>query len=136
MTNKNKDLIQNLFDVVNPNVLLIDDEICNLNSFKSIFRRSANIFLASNKEEAMRIVKNNDIEHVFCDYKMPKHNGAKILKDIVKLYPNIRRTIITGYYSLEAKSEFLLSSNTSDVILKPYTPSDVIVRIDRNYINV
>ena len=111
------------------NVLFIDDELKNLSAFRDQFRKKANILTASNKEEALSIVNNNDIDIVFCDYKMPRINGADILKEIVELYPNIKRVIVTGYYDSVARNEFKEKTNTDDFIIKPYSVDDILLRL-------
>ena len=110
-------------------VLMIDDEKKNLTAFKGLFRRDYNVFTATCRDEALSIVSSNNIDFVFCDYKMPKFNGADILKEIVNICPNIDRAILTAYNSSSIIEEFKLKSNTEDVILKPYSVDDINSRI-------
>lgn len=112
-----------------PKILMIDDEQKNLTSFRARFRRDAKVFTASNRKEALSIIKNNDIDVVFCDYKMPIVNGADILKEIVDICPNIKRSIVTAYTDSYIKKEFKEKTNTFDIILKPYNYDDIISRI-------
>ena len=135
MDKQNKSLINTLSELVTisrigfKNVLVIDDELKNLSAFRDQFRKDANILTASNKEEALQIVNNTDIDIVFCDYKMGKINGADILKEIVNLYPNIKRVIVTGYYDSVARKEFKEKTNTEDFIIKPYSVDDILLRL-------
>ncbi len=136
MDKQNKSLINKLSELLPPsrlgftNVLVIDDEHQNLTAFKGRFRKDANILTASNKKEALDIVNNNNIDIVFCDYKMgTKISGADILKEIVNLYPNIKRVIVTGYYDSVARKEFKEKANTEDVIHKPYSFDEIFSRI-------
>lgn len=131
MTKENKSLIDELNKMIGqPNVLLIDDNVRNLSAFKSQLRRDANVFLAENKAEALFVVNNNKIDFVFCDYRIPIYNGADILKEIVEIYPTIKRFVMTAYYTPAMKLEFLHKSNTSDFIQKPYDISDIIRKIN------
>lgn len=135
MNKFNKELISKLDEILPKsrlgftNVLVIDDELQNLAAFKGQFRKDANILTASNKKEALDIVNSNNIDIVFCDYKMPKVNGADILKEIVSLYPNIKRVILTGYYDSVARKEFKEKADTEDVIHKPYSFDEIFNRI-------
>lgn len=135
MNKFNKELISKLSELLPPsrsgfkNVLVIDDELKNLSAFKGQFRQKANILTASNKEEALSIVNNNDIDIVFCDYKMGNISGADILKEIVNLYPNIKRVIVTGYYDSVARNEFKEKTNTEDFIIKPWSVDDILLRL-------
>lgn len=133
MTDDNKLLIEKLKSALPErelkNVLIIDDETPNLTSFKANLRRFANVFMASNKEEAMKAVSENNIDYVFCDYKMPLCNGDVILGEITKIYPQIKRTVLTGFYGSEAIEDFLEKSNTIDFLTKPYNIDDVLSRL-------
>ena len=137
MDKVNEGLINKLSELLPPsregfkNVLVIDDELQNLTSFKGNFRRKANILTASNKEQALKIVNDNNIDFVFCDYKMPVISGADILSEIVELYPNIKRTVLTGYYSLSTRNEFMYKSNTNDFIKKPYNIEEILSKIEK-----
>ena len=135
MNKKNKLLIKDLDSLLPKsktaklNVLMIDDEVRNLRCFKSLFRREANIFVALNKKEALEVVNNNDIDYVFCDYRMPGYNGADILKEIVYMFPKIKRTIVTGFCDISIVQEFKRKSNTTDLIYKPYSIDDILSRL-------
>lgn len=131
----NRSLINNL-DCLLPksrmnfkNVLIIDDIAKNLKAFVSQFRKDVNVFTASTKKEAIEIVCGNNIDFVFCDYKMPKYNGAEVLKDITEIYPNIKRAIITSYADNKVKQEVKEKSNTTDIINKPYLEEEIISRV-------
>lgn len=135
MNKFNKELISKLDEILPKsrlgftNVLVIDDKLKNLTAFKSQFRKDANIFTASNKEQALDVIKNNNIDIVFCDYRMPNVNGADILKEIVELYPNIKRSIITAYTDPDIVKEFKEKSNTEDIIYKPLKFEEILSRI-------
>ena len=135
MNKKNKLLIKELDSLLPKsktaklNILMIDDEVSNLRCFKSLFRSEANIFIASNKKEALEVVNNNDIDHIFCDYRMPVNNGADILKEIVDMFPKIKRTIVTGFCDISIVKEFKRKSNTTDLICKPYSIDDILSRL-------
>ena len=51
------------------NVLYVDDEENNLNSFRAAFRRNYNIFTAISGEEGMKILAANDIHIVVTDQR-------------------------------------------------------------------
>lgn len=110
-------------------ILVIDDDYRNLRSFKGLFRKKALVFTAENLEEALYHMRNNKIDIVFCDYKMPKMKGDDVLKEIVKEFPNVNRVVITGYYTPEIREDFRVKSNTTDFILKPYSFEQLVDRI-------
>jgi len=143
MNNDNKSLINSIDLILPPtrsmnvNVLVIDDLLPNLGSFKGTFRRAANIFTATSKLDALNIVKNNNIDIVFCDYIMPEFNGADVLKAIVDLYPSIKRNIVTAYTDINIRKDISDKVIVDSVIYKPYDNNlilDKIKFIEKQYI--
>ena len=108
------------------NVLFIDDDERQLSTYKAGCRKDANVFLSKSYDEAIDVIESNDIDIVFCDYKMPNMNGAEMLELIQHKYPNIRRVALTGYYSNSIVKEFKDKSNTTDIIHKPCFIDDII----------
>lgn len=135
MDKRNKELISILDRMLPPsfvdgkNILVVDDEYSNLKSFKASFRREANIFIASNKKEAVQAVLKNKIDLIFCDYLMPEFNGAEVLKEIVSIYPDIKRCILTAYTKSSILNELKEKANTEDILYKPYLREDILMRI-------
>ncbi len=85
------------------NVLFVDDEINNLNSFKSTFRRDFNVFLALSAKEAEHILEiEKNIHVLITDQKMPVKLGTELLAETVKKFPNQTRILLTAHASNEA----------------------------------
>ncbi|GGB77421.1 response regulator [Dyadobacter sediminis] len=78
------------------NVLYIDHEINNLNSFKATFRRDVNVYVASTTDEGFRILNNNKIDIIFTDHHMPEMTGLEFLKLVSSQFPESRRVLLTG----------------------------------------
>ena len=110
---------------ISQKVLIIDDQHENLTAFKARFRRSATVYMAQNLDEALFCMRNEGIDIIFCDYRMPNMNGADVLSVIYKQYPKVKRVVLTAYDTLESKKEFREKSNTSQFIYKPYAYDDV-----------
>ena len=106
-------------------VLVIDDEFRNLRAFKADFRKPFKVFTALNLDEALFFLRTEKIDIIFCDYKLPKMNGAEILGIISKEYPNIKRVALTGFNTEKTRKEFRDKSNTTEIISKPYARSEV-----------
>ena len=52
------------------NILYVDDEIHNLNSFKAAFRRDFNIYVAQSAREGRRVLDQNEIAVIVTDQRM------------------------------------------------------------------
>lgn len=83
-------------------ILVVDDEydlrqaiIFDLN------RRGCIVFEAANGTEALEIVRNNPIEIVLSDVRMPNGNGIDLLQEIRKIHPDIPIVLLaTGFADL------------------------------------
>ena len=94
------------------NVLYVDDEENNLNSFRAALRRNYNIYTALSGEEGMDILSKNDIHVVVTDQRMPNMTGVQFLQHIPPEKDNIR-IILTGFSDIESIIEAI---NTGMVI--------------------
>ena len=70
---------------------------------------------AADGENAIELLKVEDVDIVITDIKMPKVDGLKLTEYIKKEYPEIKVIIITGYDDLE---DFLSLQETTIVAFK------------------
>jgi len=80
--------------------------------------------------DALGIVKENDIDIVFTDYKMPEFNGLELLAAIKKYKPNTEVIIITGYASMESAIQ-AMKFGSYDYLQKPFKLEHLRLIIDR-----
>jgi len=110
---------------ISQKVLVIDDEFRNLRTFKSQFRKRAKVFTAENLDQALNVLRSNKIDIILCDYRMPNKNGAEVLSEIIKEFPDIRRLALTAYSDAETRKEFKEKAKTTEFIFKPYSFNEV-----------
>jgi len=106
-------------------ILYVDDEIDNLQSFKSIFRRQFNVFLASSAFEGIKILEEHPIELVISDQRMPQMSGVDFLEKVAAKYPEIGRIIMTGYSDIEATVDAINRSKVYKYIKKPWNHEEL-----------
>ena len=111
-------------------ILYIDDEENNLISFKSTFRRDYHIHVASSGQEALEIMETNNIQLVITDQRMPDMSGIEFLEQIVPLYPDCMRMIMTGFSDLEAVIQAINKGNIYRYVSKPWNREDLKITID------
>jgi CheY-like chemotaxis protein len=78
------------------NILYVDHEVNNLNSFKATFRRDADVFVAHSTNEGLRILSEEKIDVIFADHQMPGMTGLEFLRIASSEYPSAIRVIMTG----------------------------------------
>jgi DNA-binding NtrC family response regulator len=100
-------------------ILLVDDEESILASIKSFLsRRGHEIFTASNGQEGIDIVKNNVIDLVLTDYRMPIKNGLEVLKETKEINPSIDVVVITAFGNVDDAID-IMKNGAYDYLTKP-----------------
>lgn len=109
-------------------ILVVDDEeeIRNLLEIY-LLNEGYKVVKASNGEEAIKIIENNDIQLVVLDVMMPKMNGMETCK-------KIREKLNIPILMLSAKSEDMdkiqgIMTGADDYISKPFNPLEFTVRV-------
>lgn len=101
-------------------VLIVDDEEGVRRSLKKALGSEAyDLFSACNGREALDVVRENPIDIVICDFKMPGMNGLETLVEIGRSEPEATRIILTGYATLENAVDSL-NSGIDGFLTKPF----------------
>ena len=111
------------------NVLYVDDEENNLNSFRAALRRNYNVFTAASGEEGMQVLSKNDIHVVVTDQRMPHMTGVQFLQHIPPDQDNIR-IILTGFSDIEAIIDAINTGQVYRYITKPWDKDELKMTID------
>jgi len=111
------------------NVLYVDDEENNLNSFRAALRRNYNIYTALSGEEGMDILSKNDIHVVVTDQRMPNMTGVQFLQHIPPEKDNIR-IILTGFSDIESIIDAINTGMVYRYITKPWDKDELKITID------
>ena len=102
------------------NVLLVDDEAPFVQTMiKRLTKRNLNIVTAYSGEEALKqLTKQNDIEIVILDVKMPGMDGIQTLKEIRNRHPLIEVIMLTGHATVETAIKGM-KLGAFDYLMKP-----------------
>lgn len=107
------------------NVLYIDDELNNLNSFKASFRRIFNVFTAESAEEGKKILETEQIHVILSDQRMPKMTGIDFFQSILETHPDPIRILITGYTDINAVIDAINVGQVYKYLSKPWNEEDI-----------
>lgn len=126
MGRKRKDEIK-VVDEKKINVLYVDDEVDNLNAFKAVFRRYFKVFTAESVMEGKKILANkeNDIQIVLTDQRMPEITGVEFLASLVKDSPEIMRILVTGYADLTTVIDAINQGEVYRYVSKPWDNTEL-----------
>lgn len=112
------------------NILYVDDEVHNLNSFRAVFRRSYRIFTALSASEGRKILKESPIHLIITDQRMPEMSGIAFLESIIPDYPTIPRILLTGYTDINAVIDAINKGSVYKYIQKPWSEDELRTTID------
>jgi two-component system, sensor histidine kinase and response regulator len=116
------------------NILYLDDEINNLQSFKAKFRVEYTIFLANNASEALQILNNNPtIQIIISDQRMPEVTGVEFFESIQTLHPDPIRILLTGYSDLTAVIDAINKGHVYRYLEKPWNDHEMKFAIENAF---
>lgn len=111
-------------------ILYVDDEENNLFAFKAAFRRFYNIHIALSGEEGMEILRNNSINLIITDQRMPKMTGIEFLENVIPEYPDVIRMVLTGFSDVEAIVSAINTGRVYRYITKPWDENELKMTIE------
>ncbi len=115
------------------NVLYVDDEANNLNSFRAGFRRLFNVFTAESAEEGRKILEVEDIHVIITDQRMPVTTGIEFLESIISDFPDPIRMLLTGYADINAVIDAINKGQVYKYIQKPWMDEDLRINIEKAF---
>jgi len=111
-------------------ILIVEDENSNFELIKATINKTKiKIVRASNGEEAVSAVKNNNVDIVLMDIRMPVMNGYDATRQIKSTYPKLPIISITAYAMSEDESKSL-DAGCDKYISKPIRPGKLLEVID------
>jgi DNA-binding NtrC family response regulator len=108
-----------------PRLLFVDDEEAILNTMRIMFRRQYDVLLASNGQAALDLLRDNDVDVIVSDQRMPGMVGVEVLREARKIRPRAMRILLTGYSDFSA---ILGSINDGEIyrfVHKPWSNADL-----------
>lgn len=106
-------------------ILYVDDEPHNLKAFKANFRRDFTLFTAESGAEGLEIFKNEDLNLILTDQRMPNMTGIEFLVEVQKINPEPMRILITGYSDINAVIDAINRGQVYRYLNKPWHYEDL-----------
>ncbi len=106
-------------------LLFVDDEERVLNSMRIMFRRRYDLHTASDGSEALRIIREREIDVIVADHRMPQMTGVEVLTAVRHLSPRTVRILLTGYADLDAVERSINEGEVFRFLTKPCAPQQL-----------
>ncbi len=111
-------------------ILIVEDELGPRNALKVILRPFYSLHAVDNGHAAIRTLKENTIDLVTLDMKLPDRNGMDLLQQIKEVRDDVEVVIITGYGSLKSAMD-AIRYGAAAYLLKPFNVTELLAVIDQ-----
>jgi DNA-binding NtrC family response regulator len=112
------------------NILIIDDDPVYRRLSSSILKERFTVFTADAPSAGFEILKNEKIDYVICDYRLPEMDGLGVLERIKTDYPHIEVIMVSDSGNMDTVIE-ALRRGAVDYFKKPFTPADIWMSIEK-----
>lgn len=110
-------------------ILVIDDEKSIRNTLKDILEyENHQVSLAENGPVGISLFKQNKIDLVLCDIKMPEMDGIEVLQELTELNNDVPIVMISGHGNIETAVE-AIKKGAYDFIPKPLDLNRLLVTL-------
>lgn len=113
-----------------PTILIVDDEVNILESFKMFLKDDYNIFTATSGEEALKIVEKGNINLILLDIMLPDFDGIDLLRKIKDINKNIEVIMVTAIKTVKTAIQ-AMKLGAYDYITKPFNVDEVVSSIEK-----
>ncbi|MDD3437139.1 MAG: HD domain-containing protein [Candidatus Gastranaerophilales bacterium] len=103
------------------NILFVDDEENILKSLKrALIDEKYSCYFADSAKKGLEIIKNNEIDVVVSDMRMPEIDGLKFLQQVQAISPDIVKIIQSGQADMYQLISVINTIDVFNFILKPW----------------
>jgi response regulator RpfG family c-di-GMP phosphodiesterase len=112
-------------------VLLVDDEANILNALSRLFLdRDVRVLRAGDGEEALGIVRREQVAVVVSDNLMPGMRGVELLSRVRDLSPDTVRVLLTGYADLPTAIDAINRGEVFRFHVKPWVDEEIVHTVE------
>lgn len=115
----------------NQQILLVDDDRHLLESMGAwLVEQGFTVSLASNSEEALRLLSEKDHDLALIDLRLGDEDGMALLRESKKHHPNLVVVLMTGYATVDTGVE-AIRAGAFDLMTKPLIDDEILMAFDR-----
>jgi len=112
-------------------VLAVDDNLNALEIIKRILNSAGyDVLICNSVMAGVEILKNQNIDLVITDLKMPKHSGLELVRYVNENYNEIGIIMVTGYPSIDGAVE-AVKKGAEEFLAKPFTDEELLSAVQK-----
>jgi len=108
-----------------PTLLFVDDEKDITASLADLFRLDYHVVTATSAEEALAILKLQEVSVIVADQRMPEKTGSELLAEACTIEPDVVRILLTGYADIEAVVQAVNEGKIFFYLTKPWSSKEI-----------
>ncbi|MDH4099445.1 MAG: sigma-54 dependent transcriptional regulator [Nitrospirota bacterium] len=117
-------------------ILIVDDEASMRLAMQETLRRSGyDVVTAGDGQEGLLKLKDDEVQLVITDMKMPRMSGIDFLKNIKKTSPQMPVVMVTAYATVNNAVE-AMKEGAFDYLLKPFSPEALEEVVHRVFLSI
>lgn len=110
-------------------IMVVDDEPVARQTLQDILKLEGfSVISFANGESAIEFIRNNSVDLILLDVKMPGMGGHEVVKVVSQISPDTQIILLTAFGSMESAVE-ALRQRVHDYLLKPVSPSQIIASV-------
>src|SRR5579883_1288451 len=113
-------------------ILFVDDEPKVLEALERLLRpqrREWEMAFAASGPEALQLLASRPFDVIVTDMRMPEMDGAQLLEEVQKRYPEVVRLVLSGYFEMEMAIRAVPVAH--QYLAKPCDPEKLRLAIER-----
>jgi len=117
--------------MVSARLLVVDDEPQQLELYvRRLLRQGYTVFSATSGIEALKILREREIDVLITDFQMPGMDGCEIITQALQLYPMLQSIVVTGYSDIKTAIN-AMGAGAFNYLQKPIDFAELCVVIEK-----
>ncbi len=112
-------------------MLVVDDEPDILTLIEITFQGEVEVLTARSGEAALAVLRDQDVDLILADQRMPGMTGSEMLERSIALRPHATRMILTGYSDIGSAIEAINNGKVYLYLTKPWEETEIRQKVKR-----